>query len=222
MACGGSGGEGGRGVVVIAAAAADRAHRVVVGIDGEGVAVGSEGGRVGGVAGNGYRARILRVAVVPLHKVMACGGSGGKRGRGTVVVAAAAADATHGGIGAAGGYGVAVDGEGGRVGGVVCNCYGARVLCVAVVPLHEVVARGGRGREGGSGVVVIAAAAVDATHLGICTIDREGVAVGREVGSEGDVACYIKGIHTGGGDLGVAFFPSGEVMAGGRSGRSSE
>ena len=158
MACGGSGCEGGRGVVVIAAAAADRAHRVVVGIDGEGVAVGREGGRVGGVAGNGYRARVVGVAVLPLHEVVARESRGRQGGRGTVVVAAASTDATHGGIGAAGGEGVTVDGEVGGEADVAGNGEGVGVggghLGAAFIPCGEVVARGGRGSSGEGGTIL--------------------------------------------------------------------
>ena len=175
MACGSRGGERGRGVVVIAAAAADRPHRVVVGIDGEGVAVGREGGRVGGVAGNGYRARILRVAVVPLHKVVPSRRRGCEGGRLSVGVAAAASGAAHGGIVGVDGEGVTVDGESCRIGGGGRDRHRARVLRVAVVPLYKVVPRRRRGCEGGGGAGSIGAASADAAHRGIVCIDREGV-----------------------------------------------
>ena len=142
----GRSGEGGRLSVGVAAAAGGAAHGGIVGIDGEGVAVGREGGRVGGVAGNGYRARILRVAVVPLHEVVPRRRRGCEGGGGAGSIGAASADAAHRGI-------VCIDREGVllHLGGKLHIVDGGRrIVAVAMVVVpHEhqfVVACGGHGK----------------------------------------------------------------------------
>ena len=73
--------------------------------------VGLESGGVGGVGRYGNRARVVHVAVLPLHEVVAAVGRGGQCGRGVAVVAAAAADAAHDRVVGHGSDGVLMESE---------------------------------------------------------------------------------------------------------------
>ena len=226
VAGGRCGGYGNQSVLLHAAAVgtADGAHGIVEAVDrdavvGNGGCVSLEGSGVGGVSGYYKGARVIGVSVLPLHEVVAAVGGGGEGGSSVVVIAAAAADATHGGIGAVGSNGVTLGREGGGVSGIAGNSNGARVVGVAVLPLHEVVTCGGRGGEGGRGTVVVAAAAAHRTHAVVAGVGGEGVTVDGEMGGEADVAGNGEGVGVGGGHLGAAFIPCGEVVArGGRGG----
>ena len=222
VAGGSRGGQGGGGAVVIAAAAADAAHGGIGAAGSDGVAVGREGGRVGGVARYGDSARIIGVAVLPLHEMVPSVGCGGQGGGGIVVVASAAAHCTHAVVVGVGSDGVAVGGEGGRVGGVADYGNRARVVGVAVVPLHKVVTRGGRGGQRGGGIVVVASSAAHRTHTAVVGVGGNVVAVDGEVGGEADVTGNVESVGVEGGDLGIAFLPRGEVVArGGRGGNGN-
>ena len=148
------------------------------------VAVGGKLGGEGRVACHGDGARVVGVLVVPLHE------SGSRRrvwrscsshaGRCT----AATAHAAHGGAVARRHDAVGVQGEVGGEGRVLTDDDGARVLCVAVVPLHEVVAVVGGGGEAHQVLVVIDAAAAHVAHVGVGVGDGDGAHVAHEDGRE--------------------------------------
>ena len=68
-----------------------------------------------------------------------------------------------------------VFGEGSHVGGITCHRDGARVLRVAVLPLHEMVAAGRRSRQGSCGTAVVGAATCDSTPGVVVAAHGDGV-----------------------------------------------
>ena len=120
--------------MVVGAAAADGAHRVVAGRGADGVGVDGEGGGEGGVGRDRHGARVLRVAVVPAHEVVAHGRGGRQGGRGALYVGAAAGDCSPRRVVRGGG-----DGEPGLGDAqlhVVDGCRRIVAVAVVVVP-HE-------------------------------------------------------------------------------------
>ena len=105
-------------------------------------------------------------------------GRGRERGRSPLIVGAATADSAHSRVGGGDGEGVLSRGVGlevGGVGGVAGHRHSARVLCVAVLPLCEVVATVGRGREHSRGALVIGTAAADGAHSRVGGGDGYGI-----------------------------------------------
>ena len=134
-----------RGVVVVVAAAADDTLPAVA-LNGERILVGDKRSGEGVVAIEGVVTWILGAAVVPLAEVVTREGSGSEQEHGALEVGAAAGDAATGSVGAHHAEGeVLAPGELGFEGGVALQHNGAGIVCVAVAPLHEMVACGGGG-----------------------------------------------------------------------------
>ena len=156
--------------------------------------VGLEGGYVGGVGGDDDGAGVGGVGVLPLEEVEACKGTGCQHNASASRIGAASFDYAHFGIGGECGDGVGVGLVGckvGGIGGVAGDGYGARGVGVAVVPLHEVVARVGCCRDGDGGACRVGASTADAAHGRVGREDGERVGVGRiggKVGGIGGVA----------------------------------
>ena len=173
--------------VVVAAATCGAAQRDVAAVGGDKVAVVVELRRVLCRVGHHHRARVLRVAVLPLHEVVAVVGRGRQGGGAVVVVGAAAAHAAHGAVVAGHAHGIAVDGELGRIGGVLRHRHQAWVVGVAVAPLGEVVARVGQGGDVHRREVVVRAAAAGGADGGIAALHGDDIAVYLELGGIGGV-----------------------------------
>ena len=111
--------------------------------------------------------RVVLDAVVPHGEVVVGHRHSRQRYLTQVVVAAATCGAAQRDVAAVGGDQVAVVVEQRRVLRRVGHHHAPRVLGVAVLPLHEVVAVVCRRRQGGGAVVVIGAAAAHAAHISI-------------------------------------------------------
>ena len=205
IACGHSGAGG---VIV--------GHNTSLSVVGEGdvVEVDGEGGREGHILGGADGARVVGIAVVPLHEVVARGGSGGEDHVGEVAHCGGAADGALGVIGAEAGDGVLVVVEQGCDGGVFGSLDGDALGGGTVAPSGEVVAVVGRGGESDIGQVVDCGGARHCTHRGIGALAGDGVLVIGEVGRQGGVADG-RHVQRGGIALGgaVGVGPVDEVVA---------
>ena len=145
--------------------------------DGGIVRVGSEGGGVGHVGGEGQLARIVAVAVVPVQEVVTLVGGGVDGDVAVPIVDTSAADAAHGGI--VGGQGEAdgVDGKGGGEQRVAHDGQGAYGIGVAVAPLHEVVVGSRSGGDGDDLIVGVGVAGGSHCYCTLGLIGRLGVDV---------------------------------------------
>ena len=191
-------------------------HSSTLGVVGEGdvVEVDGKGGREGHVLGGADGTRVVGVAVVPLHEVVARGSRGCEDHIGEVVHRGSAADSTLGLIGAEAGDSVLVVVEQGRDGGVLGGLDGDALGGGTVAPSGEVVAVVGRGGEGDVGQVVDRGGTLHSAHRGAGAEAGDGVLVIGEVGRQGGVADG-RHIQRGGIALGgaVGVGPVDEVVA---------
>ena len=267
-------------------------HSSVVHIGSHVVHVGVEGGGVGSSCGQGHSARVLTVAILPLHEVVARGGSGadlvvlevlgggiaasngthtgtlsshidgqrigvdrevGDNGgvahgsdvedslgtkfrtgqvgpvhevvtgvRGGLVVGVlevldggGTAHATHSRVVHIGSHVVHKSVECGGEGGIFGQGHSARVVVVAILPLHEVVARGGSGADlVVQEVLGVGIAASDGTHASALSshIDCQNVGVGVEVSHNVAVGLKLELVGVGGRNHSITLGPVHEVI----------
>ena len=228
VALGGSGGQSHRSHILGGGGGGSHStHRLTAGShrggDGEHI-LGEVGlqrtGSVGHHIDGGIGA-VHRVGFLPLDEHIAVVRRGGEGHRSQVVHSGAAADVTHGGIGAHTAHGIRIIGEVGGVGLVLGQGDSTRVVRVVVVPTGEVVAVVGLGTDlvvhevlGGGHT------AVDATHGLVGRDYGQHIHVGVEAGGEGAIlgqghsARVGRVVRVGRREVG----PAGEVVTRGGSG----
>ena len=155
-------GQGGKrcgGEVVEAATSRDNTGRCGVGGSGHQIVVDCKLGGIACVFGDDNGARIVGVAVIPLHKMVAIIWSGGDDSSCVVVVDSAAGHGAIGAVSADYGEGVGVEVELCGIGGIGSHGDKAGIIGDAVHPLHEVIAMIGHSGDVDGSVVGIGAPA---------------------------------------------------------------
>ena len=176
--------QNGRVPQVVGAAAAHLSHGGRAVEHGDGVLRQGEDGGVGGVARHGDDAGHLGVAVAPLYEAVAAVGRGGQHNLRAVVICAAPRYGTLVRVVGGHNHAVTIYSEMCGEGGVVGYHHIARIACVAVVPLGEVVARVGRGgNEHGSSVVVVTTSGYRSSRI-VAGISHESMLVNGEDSGE--------------------------------------
>ena len=181
-----------------------------------------EEGRIGFALRDSDRARVVGVAVVPTSELIAAVGCGCQGGHVAVVVGTAACHRTCASGADVGGDDVVVLREGGSIGGVARDGDGARVAGVVVLPVGEGPTWAVDSLQGNARACGICAAARDGACTGRCHLGSDGVVDDRRLGEVsrvggvfGDGEAILRRVA----DHGAVQLPAVELVATGRRGK---